>query len=197
MDEEKADRRVQRTRQLLRQAIMELVEERGFDAVTIQDITDRANLGRTTFYTHYQSKEDLFLDCHHEMVHHMIEGFFVSDDLLNENGYAGLAIHLGHIRENRALYYDIMRGSGSEVINRGLMNQLAIHIENSLKAHFDEAVSSIPFDVLAHYIAGAQMSLANWWIENRAPYSAEDIARMLYRLQKAAICDTLGLFDSP
>ena len=62
MSDEKTDRRIQRTRELLRKALMELIDEKGYDAVTIQDITERANLGRTTFYLHYQSKEDLFLD---------------------------------------------------------------------------------------------------------------------------------------
>lgn len=60
----KPDRRVQRTRELLQQALIALIRERGYDAVTIQDIAERANVGRTTFYLHYTSKDDLFLQCH-------------------------------------------------------------------------------------------------------------------------------------
>ncbi|MFN8375405.1 MAG: helix-turn-helix domain-containing protein [Anaerolineae bacterium] len=58
------DRRVDRTRALLQQALMELIREKGYDAVTIQDITDRANVGRATFYLHYPSKDALFLSSH-------------------------------------------------------------------------------------------------------------------------------------
>src|SRR5437762_13495897 len=56
--QKKEDRRVQRTRQLLLQALFSLIEERGFDAVTVQDIIDRANVGRSTFYTQLVDKED-------------------------------------------------------------------------------------------------------------------------------------------
>jgi AcrR family transcriptional regulator len=60
----KTDRRVQRTREQLQKALIELIGERGYDAITIQEIVDRANLGRTTFYLHYNSKDDLFMSCH-------------------------------------------------------------------------------------------------------------------------------------
>jgi len=58
----KEDRRVTRTRSALRQAFRDLVEEKGYEAVTIEDITEQANLGRTTFYLHYHDKEDLLLE---------------------------------------------------------------------------------------------------------------------------------------
>ena len=62
------DRRVQRTRELLQKALIELIRERGHDAITIQDIADRANIGRTTFYLHYSSKDELFMSCHEAIV---------------------------------------------------------------------------------------------------------------------------------
>src|SRR5215468_2732595 len=58
----KEDRRIQRTRQLLRDSLMELIVERGFSDLTIQDITDRANVSRTTFYLHYRDKDELLFD---------------------------------------------------------------------------------------------------------------------------------------
>ena len=64
----KMDRRIQRTRELLQKALIELIDERGYDAVTIQDIVERANIGRTTFYKHYNGKDDLFMSCHEAIV---------------------------------------------------------------------------------------------------------------------------------
>jgi AcrR family transcriptional regulator len=55
----KDDRRTQKTRKYLAEALKELIVEKGYDAVTIQDIIDRANVGRSTFYSHYESKEQL------------------------------------------------------------------------------------------------------------------------------------------
>src|SRR5689334_8173006 len=58
------DRRVQRSRALLQQALIDLIGERRYADITVQDIVDRANVGRTTFYLHFPSKDDLFLSCH-------------------------------------------------------------------------------------------------------------------------------------
>lgn len=55
------DRRSQRTRSAVRQAMLELITERGWDAVAVQDICERADIGRSTFYTHYPSKDELLL----------------------------------------------------------------------------------------------------------------------------------------
>ena len=62
MQEPKQDRRVNRTRRLLRESLMKLVAEKGYDSVTIEDITETAELGRTTFYLHYRDKEELLLE---------------------------------------------------------------------------------------------------------------------------------------
>ena len=55
------DRRVQRTRDVLHQALISLMIEKGYEVITVQDIIDRANVGRSTFYAHYVGKQDLLL----------------------------------------------------------------------------------------------------------------------------------------
>ena len=66
--ETKIDRRVQRTRQALRNALLELIKEKGYDSISVEEITQRANLGRATFYLHYKDKEDLLVDEFNEIV---------------------------------------------------------------------------------------------------------------------------------
>ena len=56
----KLDRRTARTRNLLGDALIELIQEKPFDSVTVQDVLDRAGVGRSTFYVHYKDKDDLF-----------------------------------------------------------------------------------------------------------------------------------------
>src|SRR5438045_9107191 len=55
------DRRIQRTQALLKTALMSLIQEKGFEALSVQDIIDRANVGRATFYAHFDNKEDLLV----------------------------------------------------------------------------------------------------------------------------------------
>src|SRR6202012_5392571 len=59
MAQETMDRRVRRTRDLLHRALLDLIAEKGYPHITVQDILDRADVGRSTFYTHYRDKEDL------------------------------------------------------------------------------------------------------------------------------------------
>ena len=69
----KMDRRVQRTRKLLRDALMNLIMEDGYDAISIQDITEKANLGRATFYLHFKDKDELLLDVMEQFIDDFME----------------------------------------------------------------------------------------------------------------------------
>src|SRR5690349_25145229 len=70
------DRRTQRTRELLQNSLIELISERGYDTVTIGEIVERANVGRTTFYLHFNSKDELFMSCHEAIVSKFHLGLF-------------------------------------------------------------------------------------------------------------------------
>ncbi len=61
-EQEKVDRRVRKTRKALREAMQVLMSEKGYDQVTIEELTERADIGRTTFYLHYSAKQDLLLE---------------------------------------------------------------------------------------------------------------------------------------
>src|SRR5688500_7149656 len=102
----KTDRRVQRTRELLQKALIELISERGHDAIRIQDIVDRANVGRTTFYLHYSSKEELFMSCHEAVFRSFHFGPlhpFSREELLSPEAPPELTLAYRHLEDTRAL----------------------------------------------------------------------------------------------
>mgnify|MGYP000908141578 FL=1 len=70
----KDDRRIQKTRKQLRDSMLELILDRGYDDISIQDVTDRANLGRATFYLHYREKDELYAD----VIQNMAQDYFTS-----------------------------------------------------------------------------------------------------------------------
>src|SRR5258707_301232 len=75
---EPADRRVRRTRRALREALVALIVERGYEKVTVQDVLDRADIGRSTFYAHYRDKDDLFGSCFDDLrAEHVLHGHFL------------------------------------------------------------------------------------------------------------------------
>jgi hypothetical protein len=88
--------------------------------------------------------------------------------------------------------YPVFHGKDGPLILRRIRDWSAQEIEASLRAAFAEADSAIPFDVLANYLAGAQIALVQWWMEKRQPHTSEDLARTLHRLLAAVIRDALG-----
>lgn len=194
----KTDRRVQRTRELLQKALIELMSEGRYEVITIQDIVDRANIGRTTFYLHYNSKDELFMSCHEAIVRQFRIGPLhplSRAELLSSEAPPGLAAAYHHLEEARAMLYSVFQSKDSLLLLRRMRDWNAREIEANLRSSFEEAESSIPFDVLANYIAGAQIALVQWWLEKRQRYSLESLAPMIHRMQRAAIRDALEIRD--
>ncbi len=196
----KPDRRVQRTRDLLQKALIELINERGYDAITIQEIVDRANVGRTTFYEHYNSKDDLLMSCHEAIVSQFQSGLLYPhplsrEELLSPEAPPGMISAYRHLEEARARLYPIFQGRDGPLILRRIRDLSAQEIEANLRAAFAGADSILPLDVLATYLAGAQIALMQWWLEKRQPHTSETLAQALHHLQRAAIRAAFGLGD--
>jgi AcrR family transcriptional regulator len=194
----KSDRRVERTRELLQKALIELISERRYEAITIQEIVDRANVGRTTFYLHYSSKDELFMGCHEAIVSKFHFGPLYPlsrEELLSPDAPPGLTLAFRHLAEVRTLLSSIFQSKDNLLILRRLRDRSAQQIETSLRTTFAETDSSISFEVLANYLAGAQIALVQWWLEKRQPHTPETLAQTFHRLQRAAIRDAFGLRD--
>jgi AcrR family transcriptional regulator len=193
----KMDRRIQRTRELLQNALITLIDERGYDAIKIQDIVERANIGRTTFYKHYNSKDDLFMSCHEAIVssfqfERLHTHLLSREELLESDALPGLIVAFQHLDETRARLSSIFQGKDGPLILKQIRDRSAKEIEANLRAIMHKADESIPLDMLAGYLAGAQLALVLWWLEKRRAHSPKDIVQALHRLQRAAIQDALG-----
>jgi AcrR family transcriptional regulator len=196
----KTDRRVQRTHELLQKALIELLGEREYDAITIQDIADRANVGRTTFYLHYRSKDDLFMGCHEAIVSEFQSRPFHyhplgREELLSPAAPAEMVLLYQHLEEAWPLLYPVFQGKDGSLILQRIRDEGAREIKANLQAIFAETDSIIPLDILANYLAGAQIALMQWWLEKRRPYAPEDLAQSFHNLQRAAICEAFELRD--
>ncbi|GAC1354955.1 MAG: TetR/AcrR family transcriptional regulator [Herpetosiphon sp.] len=193
------DRRIQRTRELLQQALIELISERGYAATTVQDIVDRAAVGRTTFYLHYSSKDALFVSCHESIVSDFHFGPLCPlsrDEMLSPETPAGMTAAYRHLEHARAQLSPIFQGRDGMLILRQIRSRTAQHIEASLHGAFAESDSNVPFNVLANYLAGAQIALVQWWLEQRQPHTPESLAQTFHRSQRAAIRAALGQEDA-
>jgi AcrR family transcriptional regulator len=194
----KPDRRVARTRQLLQTALMELLGERRYDSVTIQDIMDRANVGRTTFYAHFTSKDDLFLSCHEAILGEFQSGPFFAhplsrEELLAPEVPAGMTSAYQHLGESWSRLSPVFQSKDGPSILRRLRDRSAQEIEANLRTAFDEAESSMPLDLPATYLAGAQIAMLQWRVEKRRQHRPEQLAQTFHRLTRAAIREAFGI----
>lgn len=195
----KADRRAERTRELLQAALIELIREQGYDAVTIQGIAERASVGRTTFYLHYADKDDLLMSCHEAILSSFQLGSHYSrtrEGLLADHAQPGMATAFGHLDAMRAQLAPLFSGKHSALLLRRLRDWSAREIESALRVAFPEHESAVALDLLVHELAGAQISLLQWWLHERRPHTPEQLAESYHRLQRAAIRDAFGLIES-
>src|SRR6187397_3071135 len=166
---EKTDRRSQRTRHLLGAALVELIREKDYGTITVSDIIERANVGRSTFYAHYRDKDALFvgeLDRVIEILSQRIPGqeeipFFPS---------LGLFRHVG---EEFELYKSLLWTPGIDLLIKHLQKSISQRVEQGLQNSGRKF--EIPHPVLASFIAGSFLTLLKWWLENKMIYSAEQM----------------------
>ena len=192
------DRRIVRTKKLLRDAMHELILEQGYDEFNIQDVTDKANLGRATFYLHYREKDDLLTD----LINQRFEDFIGStsqivsskDGVLEEKAIEKLF----NLAEENYDFYRIMEiGKGGTIAS----NQMQLIIRDKVRERLDQFRQvtqkefNYPQDFLETYLSGALLALIYWWLREEMPYSALEMAKM-YRRINAQITET-ALQETP
>ena len=193
----KVDRRIQRTRALLRDALMHLIIHKGYDEITIQDITDEANVARTTFYLHFADKDELLFgtmrDIYEELYvavgGEMPKSFF-SDD---ENDC--MAEDFIHVQEYSAFYKIMIGERGSAAFLARVRQYLAEAIMGTtLKDIIPEGKESrIPVEMMSYAMAGAQIGVIKWWLDNDMRESPQKISFMLEQLMKRGLVWGLNL----
>lgn len=187
------DRRVRRTKQTLYHVLMTLVAEKPFDKITVQEILERANVGRTTFYAHFQSKEDLFLGSHEGIIRTISRSFFAADGMLHPAPSAELLLFLELSQQSRNTYFYLTNGSEGGKILRLLKERIAQQLAAQLHELFREENSAIPFMVLAQHVASSLVSVMSWWMSKRTPYSVQEMATMLHQMNYIVLRHALGL----
>lgn len=179
------DRRVRRTRHALRGALLDLIAEKGYDAVTVQDVIDRADVGRSTFYNHYTSKDDL-----------MHDGLADLRTLMEPPSGARPAGQrlrfsrpfLLHIHEQQQLAHAIFTERG----HTPLLRQIEQLLAEAVRAELPAVSGRIPQEALVLFVAGSLIALLEWWVTSNIPISPEEIDDIFQTLAWPAIHAAAG-----
>lgn len=181
----KLDRRVIRTRKLLAEAMLSLLLTKDYDEVTVQDITEAADLNRATFYLHYGSKESLLeaaLEARFDELVKRMDVEWSTEDGAWEDA-SDLLLVFEHAAEYAALYKVLLGNKGrAHVINRIIDYTAAVQGAMCREQFPNLPELAVPLDIVNQHIAGSLYALLRWWLMNDMPHSAEYMANAANRL---------------
>lgn len=179
------DRRINRTRRALHSALLELMIEKGYEATSIQDLVDRADVGRSTFYTHYADKDDLLREAIDGLGDFLREAAHaaVDDDVHPALAFSGPMIL--HMLEMRDLAAAVLGSSGLGHAHRHVHKMLRAMVHDSLGAR---AIGGfIPADVAASYVVESFLAVARWWLLEAPGKTPAEVHRIFLGLVGPAL----------
>lgn len=189
MEKGKIDRRVQRTRGILSEALISLIIEKGYEEITVQNIIDRANVGRSTFYAHYRDKDDLLLGGFDFMrtVFEEHNNLIVSGkDGKNLSDVSPSLALFRHARDHHLLYKAMLGKQGSHMVLKylhgyltGLTGLIREHIELLMKGN---KRSTVPPGIMINWLVSSFISSLTWWLDHDTPCSAEKMDAIFTQL---------------
>jgi AcrR family transcriptional regulator len=181
------DRRAMRTRLALHQALLGLILERDYDDISVADIADTANVGRSTFYAHFTDKDDL-LRAGAQNLRAILFAEHASETTSEQHperrplGFSPFMTR--HLQEQLELYRALMRGRAGAIIIGEIRHFLGEIVRSELSAaHGGKAAP----EVTVQFIVGAYMSVLTWWLDRGAKEPPEEIDRSFRQLAEAAL----------
>ena len=174
---EKIDRRIKRTKRQLRDALISLTLEKGFNSVTIRDITDRADVGYTTFFRHYPDKESLLADVLDSMGNEFVE-MLMPHSLLTAPEKMGTLL-FEYVRENANLCRVLLDSTDTMVLLRSVQE---FAVEETRELFTGSLDGQVPFNLAANHMITSLVMLIRWWLENEMPYSPDRMGKITSQL---------------
>jgi AcrR family transcriptional regulator len=190
------DRRIQKTLQHLQNALSELIAEKHYDDITIQEILDRANVGRSTFYAHFENKDQLLRSILIDVNELFEEGlkYIADEDKTFEANSAHMPLRvLQFVAQNRRLFKAML---GRRSLSRG-DNPLHDYLYRVTWEHFRSMIQfkhgdTPVLEIVAHAYSSAFIGVLIWWLENDAAYSAEQLAHVINQLTLPGLKEIFG-----
>lgn len=186
IEAKRTDRRIPRTRATLQHALISLILKKGYEAITIQEICDAANVGRSTFYAHFTSKDDLkWSGLEHlrkQLIDRQREALGVAGDVRGRSFGFSLTM-FEHARDHVDLYRALVGGRGGNVALGSIRQILADLVWDELAEPVEaDPADAIPREFAVQYIVGAFMAVLTWWLDGGATLPPQRIDAMFRRL---------------
>ena len=171
----KIDLRVIKTKKILFEALVTLMEQKDFEKIKISDICDQALINRSTFYAHYEDKYDLLLaminDLKNNLEHELKEN--KEEDISKNYFMEFLKILINHVDEKRETYNSILKNDKNGIVMGFLIDVSYRDLTSRLKNN--NLISIIPIDVITKFYIGGIVNVGIDWIKNKNKYIKEEL----------------------
>jgi len=188
----KPDRRTQRTRRQLSGALVDLIKEKRFDDITVQNVIDRAGVVRSTFYSHFRDKEDVFERQWEQFIERLAGQ--INWAKVGTGSFVPVRSLFQHLQEAQSFYRGLVRSRKIDPIFKSGIEYLSHQIEAALKRRVVK--TSIPNPILSNYLASELFALLKWWLDAGMPYTPESMDEIFHRLINPSFKSALGIADA-
>ncbi len=171
--------RGQETQRQLTDVLMQLVLEKGYEQVTVKDITERAQIDRSTFYLHFSDKHDLLIKSQQQLIDDLV------DRIQPDNApLSGVAMTFEHMAQHVNQYRVLLQLEGNTVPSQLLHDYIVSAVKPIIEQRLLEggANTSANIDLVANFITGALRSSARWWLQAGMPYTPEEMTNRFVQL---------------
>ena len=173
---ESQDRRIKRTQQLLAKALIALTLEQGYEAVTIRDITERADVGYATFFRHYHSKDALLQDVSEVVLDEL--KILLSGVPKVDIEAVGLPL-FQYVAEHVNIIRVLLSSRGTTSLMQRIIE---ITSQDVLADNMPLEGSVVPIEIAAYHLINASIALIQWWLDHNMPYTPERMGIIFYAL---------------
>ena len=189
MDQPVTNLRVRRTRKLLREALIELIEECGFDALTVGEISERAMVSRAAFYRNYQDKYDLVEQVFAEAMQALFNAISEPDTVHSPQTWERF---FEHIAEYERLYRALLGRKGSPWFVLKMRASLVDLVKEFRRLNMPTALPLYPAsdELVPDLVATLFVEAITWWLEQGRPYTTQEITRRCISLSFAIFKET-------
>ena len=162
------DRRITKTRKAIYTAFLQLLNQKNFESITVQEIIDLADVGRSTFYSHYESKE-LLLD---ELCRYLFHHLFEREENITTEDY--LAHIFSHFKKNQDHVTSLLF-SKNDYFLRQLQKELEHHVYPMVAEDLQVSYPKIPASYLKHLVVSHFIETLSWWLKKGKSYSEQEV----------------------
>ncbi|MEE0409587.1 MAG: TetR/AcrR family transcriptional regulator [Clostridia bacterium] len=182
------DRRQRKTREAIFNAFINLLSEKDFQHITVGEIIERADIGRATFYSHFETKDFLLKELCEELFCHIFDA--TNDEnthkhIFNCNAPDSVFLHLfQHLQRNDNNILELLSGNNNELFLRYFKNNLVELIKDQLPLFQSPKSSVLPVDYRINNIASTFVETIRWWVKNGKKESAETMTKYFFLVTK-------------